>query len=202
MKALAILLAVVAPMVLPMRPEAFRQHFNTQTQPLLLAGPMKQVDTHLEEAFPQISTTRFNYLCSPVNHANLSKYATISVTMGEATVSGTPVFPWLSPTNKWVDGCDPVSARPMLWVRNTNLSDTTNRWWSSDHFVLAPGQVTLTIPLDGSHWTGVYGQKAGPKFAENVVAECITFGGGWFKGHGAYTTGGIANFQLFDYRLN
>ena len=170
-------------------------HYNTPAD-ALLTEQMFQTKTGTRFRFSQDTNHRENYLCKPYV-ADLTGKNSLSYRMLTHTVSGTPKFQFLSPTNQCKVGCNPVSAHPMLWVRNTDLSDTTNRWWSQEFWPLpAEGQTTLNIPLDASHWTGVLGQKAGPDFDKQVIAICLTFGGGWYAGHGTYTTHGLEAFEI------
>lgn len=208
----------VAPLILPMKPGAWQQHYNSPTTAYALAGPLKLLPdgSGLTEMFPtKAAGIRYNYLVSPQGGRNINKYHYLQMTVGVTTEMGTPFFEYLSPTNQCRVGCDPVSARPMIWgPPGGDVTSTTNRWWATAMMAvpLAPGKFTITIPLDGANWTGVLGQSGkGSAFAAakaNVYALCITFGGGWYYGHGTDTApvkGTLppakASFQLYDYRL-
>jgi hypothetical protein len=187
-----------------MCPVNWKQHYNSPTLAFGLAGPLKYNPSgYLEETFPTKALgIRYNYLVAPQNHIDITKYQSITYTIGVTVLSGTPTFEYLSPSNQCKVACNPVSARLMIWTKNVSLSDTTNRWWSNPVAIpLAPGKFSQTVSLDPINWTGVLGQKAPLNFDKDVVGLTITFGGGWFYGHGTDTANGKASFQLYNYTL-
>ncbi len=69
----------------------------------------------------------------------------------------------------------------------------------------------VTVPLthDPSIWTSVYGddnnQTSIDRFAHalaHVTDVGMTFGGGFYKGHGVNVMDGTANFALMSYTVN
>lgn len=63
------------------------------------------------------------------------------------------------------------------------------RFWSKP-IKLLPGTHTLTVPLEFSKWTGVYGRKNAAQFGKtvsNAMAVGFSFGAS-FAGHGVYRT--------------
>ncbi len=92
--------------------------------------------------------------------------------------------------------------------------DQYDRWWSqwgATSVVLGPGDFTLTVPLvhDPAVWTSVYGQDgvdtpSADRFARALAhptALGMTFGGGFYKGHGVNVCG-AARFILDSYTVS
>jgi hypothetical protein len=104
----------------------------------------------------------------------------------------------------------PANARPFFWSNNNGAGEF-DRWWANrDAFVLASGQVTLTVPLIGDRWSSVYGKlgstdaAASAGFASalsHVSSIGLTFGGGCFFGHGVYLDSGSATFTILNYSV-
>lgn len=199
-------------LIVPMKAAAWAQYYNSPSVPYarFAGAPHRAADGSLVEVFPTAGAgIRFNYLIAPQGGRDIRGFNFLSMTVGVEVVSGAPTFEFLSPSNQCKVGCDPVSARPMIWGGGPDLTSTTNRWWAhSIAWPLAAGKATIVVPLDGAQWSGVLGAmgNAGGKAAfaaakAKCYALCITFGGGWYYGHGTDTKGGKARFQLFDYRL-
>lgn len=129
------------------------------------------------------------------------------------TATGNPVFQWRTEVGNNCDPavqfCNPAIARPYFEssFKGTCASGQSgvwcNRWWSANsYYVLAPGSVTLVIPLDPAQWSTVNGSTGAQESAawnyalQNPTQIGLTFGGGYFFGHGVYVTGGTAQFQL------
>ena len=207
------------PLIIPMLPGRWQQHYNTPTGIAFgTAAPLRiNPNGGLTEVFPDNASMRFNYLITPLNGVNITKYHYLSMTVGVTTVSGNPVFEFLSPTNQCRIGCNPVSARLLIFGPNGDLTSTANRWWdqTTGFWPLAPGKATITVPLDGANWSGVLGQNGGAggkaQFLASkvhVYALGLTFGGGWYMGHGTNTgcaAGSTApckySFQIYNYML-
>ncbi len=92
--------------------------------------------------------------------------------------------------------------------------DQYDRWWSqwdNGYFVaLGAGDFALTVPLvhDPAIWTSVYGQDSvqasADRFAKALAHPTdvgMTFGGGFYKGHGINVCGGPARFTLGSYSV-
>lgn len=143
-----------------------------------------------------------NYLYTTRTPRQISGALTVSLTV---QVAGNPTFQYYTNTNNTCG--DPATVRPFIWASNQSWADG-DRWWSSVAYVLAPGSVTFTVPLDPALWSGVYGEWANQDaqtlawWAEalaNISSIGLTFGGGCFFGHGVYVTGGTARFTLQNY---
>lgn len=197
-------------LILPMDPTLWKQHFNAPGVPYATAAPlMLASDGGLTETFPiKVSRRRFNYLTFPLHGKDLTSYKSISFTIRITVLSGSPVFEWLSPTNNCTGpACNPASARLMIWGPPGDLYSVGDRWWADAAIPMMPGQYSLTVPLDDVHWTGVLGQSGATssgymKSLKKVLSLCVTFGGGYFAGHGLDTVNGTAEFELLDYRVN
>lgn len=188
----------------------WHQHYNSRVVPddfFLVAPPLKTLPDGLGEIFPPASANiRFNYLVYPQKGVDISRFSTITLTIRVEDVTGAPVFIWQSPTNNCKVGCIPASAHLMLWGPPGDLFSTHDRWWADAFITMAPGTATITVSMDKSHWFGVNGQSGDdPGFdatLKHLVALCVTLGGGFFSGHGLYTTGGTSEFDLLEYRLD
>ena len=119
----------------------------------------------------------------------------------------------VSGTGKFVGadtGCNRApNFRPML-ERNGDMMGATQefyRWWSNPDFapLVADGQVhTLTVPLVSARWSDVYGKFNATEFSaslKDLMAVGVTFGSGCTAGHGAWTTGGKARFELLNFQI-
>lgn len=214
---LAVPMSGYAQMPFVMKPGVWTQYHNSPTEALDI-GPALTVnsDGSLSENFPPCALNqRPNYLVAKLGGRNISQYKSVTFSVG-VTADPTTKFVFRSPTNLCKVGCNPVSAKVIIWGPTADSSSLTNRWWawtqSADVFVLAPGKATITVPLDGSHFTGVIGQPGlrkdgtiAPGFAatkNSVYAMGLTFGGGFYAGHGTCVQGGKASFQLYGYTLN
>lgn len=206
-------LANAEPILLPLKPHAWRQFYNSSSGAYFSPAPPLKVepDGNLGEIFP-VKTDgvqiRYNYLLHGMGGRDISKYHSITYTIAVKALSGTPVFEFLSATNRCHVSCYPVAARLLLWgPPDGDLSSVTNRWWAwASAIPLAPGTFTVTVSLDPSDWTGVQGRpgvkNAGFALAKaHVYALGMTFGGGWHYSHGTDTKNGKALFKLIDYRL-
>jgi hypothetical protein len=108
--------------------------------------------------------------------------------------------------------CDtPANVRPYFERMNDNGGEFY-RWWANPiSYVLAPGSVTLNVPLTPDQWSSVNGKfgnydtesLAGFQTAlQNIGQVGMTFGGGCFFGHGVNVSGGTARFVLTGYGFN
>ena len=104
----------------------------------------------------------------------------------------------------------PANFHLYFQAQNPNMSGDGGRWWSAASYTLGSRDntiITLSVPMDAYHWSGVFGEsgaKATSAFNEawkNVGGIGITFGGGCFFGHGADLTSGKAQFQLVDFKV-
>jgi len=79
-------------------------------------------------------------------------------------------------------------------------------WYLPDTTTLAPGDFTVTAPLDSSQWTNVFGQYDAAGFRlllEQLGNVGFTFGNprAGATGHGAHVVNGSASFTLLEYVL-
>jgi len=164
---------------------------------------------NLQFTFPNPSTGTANYLTIPWR-ASLSKYSTMTITVQTVALSGSPIFDFnLQGTD---DGPHPASVRPYIQYVNDNgtgESYANKEWWADDPYSYTLdefGVMTITVPLtELSVWSNESGQTADSSPAEtaafqNVLAHPgqigMTFGGGWFYGHGITVEYGTAQFAL------
>ena len=122
-------------------------------------------------------------------------------------------FNYMSDANN-VAGTSPASVRAMIkrgtWndmIEGSPIYGLDRFWCNSVSHVLGndPSVVTLDCPLDPENWISAFGHKATEStdflaaFNATVSAPtliCLTFGGGFFYGHGVNVTGGTAQFRL------
>lgn len=154
-------------------------------------------------AFPSQGSINYIYSTAPPEQISGS----VSVTM-QVTGSGPVVFDYMTePFNTCVTAS---TVRPFIWANHTGFGEF-DRWWSNPTaYELAPGAITLTVPLTSDRWSSVYGKfgNADPtaeagftRALRNVSQLGLTFGGGCFYGHGVRVKGGSANFFVSSYQV-
>lgn len=126
----------------------------------------------------------------------------------EFTFTQTPgsVLNYQSDTNN-TDKTVPAGFRPFL--KDATWPMMGNRWWSRQRWSLVPtgpNVVVLDVSLDPSNWFDVDGNGAdlGPNPANSGYLAALarptyiglTFGGGFFAGHGVNVSNGNAQFCL------
>lgn len=122
------------------------------------------------------------------------------------TTSGQPAFHWdlTQPAN-----CNtPPSVVLLLWSDKLSMKGEFDRWWAfADAKQLAPGEITISAPLDPSRWLSVFGvtgdqnPSAFAATVDNIGGVGMTFGGGCYLGHGVYVTGGTAKVAIRSLRI-
>lgn len=148
-----------------------------------------------------------DYVTVPYTKAITAK--TIVMTFEVHAIAGT-IFSHYTQTENTPDG--PSAVRFMIEERNdSQLNNPTGRWWSNPiAFNLADtgGVATLSAPIDPSQWSDVNGQtgtqnQSGWSAALRTVGNVgMTFGGGYFFGHGVGTSaGGPATFVMHSLQL-
>ncbi len=147
-------------------------------------------------------------------HGPLPAGGSITMTF-TLTETGSPVFnTQMEPSNT---GTFPASV-VVYFSDHNDGGDQYDRWWSQWNLsyyadlTQGPGTYTVTVPLihDPAVWTSVYGQDgvdtpSADRFAHalaHVTDIGVTFGGGFFKGHGVNVMDGTANFALTGYTVN
>ncbi len=132
-----------------------------------------------------------------------------SVTMTfTITTTGSPAFnTQMEPSNT---GTYPASVWLYFSDKNDG-GDQYDRWWTvwDTNVNLAAGTFTLTAPLTHDAWNSVYADDANQtstdRFAHalaHVTDVGMTFGGGFYKGHGTNVMDGTARFTLISYTAN
>lgn len=96
----------------------------------------------------------------------------------------------------------PATLRLFIWGQTIN-----DRWWGNPLINLENGDLTLSIPIDPSRWTGVGGNPpvVQAPFADviaNPYAMGWTLGGQYFAGHGVYCPAGVRTFKLIEYSVS
>ena len=148
-----------------------------------------------------------DYLYSDQTVGSLASDTELTMTFDVVT-SGNPQF--VFDFNGQNNGPTPASVRFIMGPEVINGNDPYSRWWSNPvAAVLGPGEQTITAPLNPADWSDVNGQFANSSPAAfaawmAVVADPVTlgmtFGGGYFFGHGVAVTGGTAQFQVLSYK--
>lgn len=95
----------------------------------------------------------------------------------------------------------PATLRLFIWGKAID-----DRWWGNPHINLENGNLTLSIPIDPSRWTGVGGnppvvQAPFESVIANPYAMGFTLGGQYFAGHGVYCPAGTRTFKLLEYSV-
>lgn len=96
----------------------------------------------------------------------------------------------------------PATLRLFIWGQTIN-----DRWWGYPPINLDDGDLTLSIPIDPTRWTGVGGnpptvQAPFETVIANPYAMGFTMGGQYFAGHGVYCPDGTKTFKLIRYTVS
>jgi len=145
-----------------------------------------------------------NYLLTPAGGPIKGKSITIRYTID---VTGAPVFDYRTHDDNQVEPGFPGIARLMIQRKGDDWSAAGEmqfyRFWSVEGCKeLAPGTFEITATLDPYLWTSVYGVRGSDAPAEFAAALAeaesivLTFGGGYFYGHGVYVHDGAARFTI------
>ena len=186
---------------------AWHQHYNAPGGISYgNAAPMRVMPDGLAETFPQKSSDRqFNYLVTSMHGADLTARKSITVTVKLTPLTGAPVFKY---SNGCVQAwCNPAELKLLIWGPPGDLYSTGDRWWSDAAIPMVAGVHTFTVSLDPTHWTGVLGQSGATSAGyhnclKQVLSIGMTFGGGYYAGHGLSTDGGTAEFELLKYEVD
>ena len=172
---------------------------------------------------PAADTTFPNYNVSPCHHVD---YVTTAYTKSIATansvsmtyqVDGTsPVFDYRTQFEN--DQTNTLKHSVRLLLEHTGdffLDQDTYRWWSNPLYVdlntaLNAGPQTLSVPLSGHNWSDVNGIFCDDPSASAGFLACkqhmqyigMTFGGGYFFGHGLFLDSGSATFTVTDFEID
>lgn len=115
-------------------------------------------------------------------------------------------FNFMSDANNF-NGPNPASFRPLIKNGPWSSMSDANRWWSKQNWTLKDAFLEkLDVSLAPSEWFDVNGTPADSSPAITALFNAakakpsyigMTFGGGWFAGHGVNTSGGQATFSLY-----
>jgi hypothetical protein len=127
----------------------------------------------------------------------------------KVVATGTPKFNYVFETGNTC--ANPAHARLSFARTGWSKGGEFYRWWANfDAYELAPGSVTLAVPLTPSQWSSVFGkigsQDAGSldgfrSALKDVTQVGLEFGGGCFFGHGVSVSGGSAKFIMTKYGI-
>jgi len=105
----------------------------------------------------------------------------------------------------------PSTVRFFIQRAHDNFSTDGYRWWSNPvSLIIAPGAGTISVAIDPSQWSGLYGERADQDATtlswwnaalSNIANIGMTFGGGCFFGHGVYTAGADATFTMLSFTI-
>ena len=175
--------------------------------------PLRSVDGTLSFDFPV--AVKGNGTSDATINALMTKAARSLAGAGHLTATfkvattGVPTFKYMfEPSNTCAH-----AAHVRLWFARAGWRSggEYHRWWANRiAYQLAPGSVTLNVPLTPNHWSSVFGKpgtyqsdsRDGFQAAMQNVAEVgLVFGGGCFFGHGVNVSGGTAQFILTNYGI-
>lgn len=96
---------------------------------------------------------------------------------------------------------------PFIFAYRNDMQGEFSRWWAGGYrTLLRSGDFSVTVPIDPSAWSSVYGKFGNDyptEFAnamQNVSGLGVTFGGCSFYGHGVASEG-AADFALLRYEV-
>jgi hypothetical protein len=124
----------------------------------------------------------------------------------QIVTTGAPVFNWdLESGNNCTSNCNPGTVRFLLEHAGDQCLCTDGyRWWFDTGIPLAQGTYTYTAPFNYLQWTGVYGEIDQATFyatLTNMGQIGVTFGGGYFYGHGLSVSGGTAEMVITSFAI-
>jgi hypothetical protein len=186
-----------------MSPSAWRVQYFSGAAPVI--GPAAQ---GWQFAFPT-QPNHVDYVTAPVamNIAGKSIAATYNIT------GSNPLFDYHTANDNKCGPAAPGGGTIRLFFQQAgdDLSGAGQyefyRWWSTADNVLKVGPGTISVALNPSLWTSVFGKNgtaAGAGWTNalaNVANIGITFGGGCFAGHGVWLLGGSANFNMESFAV-
>lgn len=125
---------------------------------------------------------------------------------GAMSVTPGAVFNFMSESNNV--GTDPAGFRPFIKTNAWDINFQFDRWWSDTRYVLKDDpMIRLKVSLDPSTWFAVDGTRADdpialPSFRAAIACPSfvgLTFGGGYFAGHGVNVSGGSAHLDVIQF---
>ena len=147
---------------------------------------------------------------------DLSGGRTLTVVLSVTADAGAQINYTPEPTNTCLS---PAKIRPIIMVTkfpdvliigNQPPYGTTGRWWGSEALAISEvpasvnawstalgsgGNVTLTIPLDFAHWSGIFGGSSTEADFTSTLGHVgsigVTMGAGCFAGHGINAQGNV-----------
>ena len=170
---------------------------------------------------PAADTQPPNYNQSACHHVDYvtAPYTTsiLNKTSLSVTYEVTGVNPMLDYRTQFEnDQTNTLGHTVRLLIEHTNdssLRNSTYRWWSNPLHIdldadMNQGSKTLTVSLDPSQWSDVNGQFGNTQLSgfhdalQHVGNLGMTFGGGYFFGHGLFLSSGSADFTVTDYQVD
>ena len=153
--------------------------------------------------FPTVGSINYLYNVRPPKEVNGSLSISVQI-----TTTGPVMFNYM--TEPFNTCATPASVRPFIWA-NRNSFGEFDRWWSNPgNLPLGPGSATLKVQLEPDRWSSVNGKLGNADSAaqagfsnalKNVSSLGLTFGGGYFFGHGINVQGGSARFAIVSYQV-
>lgn len=150
--------------------------------------------------FPQTSTNIWaGYLTrkmTPGLDISGAHYLTITA---QIDADSSVAFNYLNPIDPDNGGTTPAAAHP--FIESSTAADP--RWWANPtRIALVSGVATITIPLSPDQWSDVDGHLGSidPTLflatLKNIDSVGMSFGGGYFFGHGVSISNGTAVFHV------
>lgn len=181
---------------------------NWTTTPSSCRPTLTNVGGLLIAPIPSSSACTLNYLHLTLVRWALTTAQRLEVDFAVVTTSGSPTFHYNAAEPAYDACAQPVSARLFFWSNNFGGADS-DRWWAfGDAVVIAPGQFSLTVPLDPARWVNVNSRNGAmdvPAFTiaiSHLNSLGLTLGGfSCNYGHGIYTQSGAAQLRLSRYEV-
>lgn len=142
-------------------------------------------------AFTFPKTDGVHYVVSRAQNIAMGKTITVRFNIG-----GTGELKVADPSD-----IPPATLRLLIWGQTIN-----DRWWGHPSINLDDGDLSLSIKIDQTLWTGVGGnppvqQAPLEQVVANPYAMGFTMGGQYFAGHGVYCPQGTRTFRLLEYSV-
>lgn len=101
--------------------------------------------------------------------------------------------------------CISPYAQAHLYIERAVNNNDYDRFWSNPlHIDLRAGAFAVTVPLNATNWTSVYGHRNAARLADTLRHARqvgLTYGGGCFFGHGVQVRG-VSLMSVTRYHIN
>ena len=126
----------------------------------------------------------------------------------QIVTAGAPTFNYELEPGQCLDynppsSCNPASVSLYLQRKGDDWQATSTtewyRWWANVFVPLQQGVFEYTVPLTWDQWFDVYGRSDQSQFQAtlaNLANAGLTFGGGFYRGHGVNVSGGTAEMVI------